>query len=267
VSEAFGLSDTIAVISGGGSGIGNACALTIGKYGARVAVIDKNLAGAEATAATIEANGGRAIALSCDVSEHADIEAAGAAVENEFGLCDVLVNNAAVIRAGALENLSLADWNLLLSVNLTGYFLCAQIFARQMRKKGGGSIIQMASVAAHHPTPIAGAYSVAKAAVQMLSRQMAIEWGKDGIRSNCVNPGLILTPFSKSMYDRPGIKEHRAAMVPAGRIGTPEDVAEAVLFLAGDRSRYINGDEITVDGGLVRNLMGFIPRAGYGSDA
>jgi glucose 1-dehydrogenase len=203
-------------------------------------------------------------AIPCDVSDPAAVVAAAGLVADAFGPCDVLVNNAGMIRPGALADLSLADWNLLLSVNLTGYFLCAQAFGAQMRAAGGGgALVHVASIASHHATPMTGAYSVAKAGVMMLSRQLAIEWGGDGIRSNAVNPGMILTPLSQSMYDRPGVAEARAGAIPAGRIGRPEDVAEAVLFLAGARAAYVTGEEITVDGGFVRNLLNLVPRAGY----
>lgn len=262
--DPYELTGKVSVVTGGGSGIGAACALALAAVGSHVAVLDKSGATARATADAILASGGKAVFIECDVSDKSAVGEAAGEVEARFGRCNVLVNNAGIIRAGSLATLSLDDWNLLLSINLTGYFLCAQAFGAQMRGAGrGGSIVNMASVASNHATPVAGAYSVAKAGVQMLSRQLAIEWGGDGIRSNCVNPGLILTPLSQSMYDRPGIREQREAMVPAGRIGTPEDVAEIVLFLASERSAYINGEEITVDGGMVRNLMSLIPRAGY----
>lgn len=257
------LAGKVAVITGAGSGIGRSCALALAQAGARIAVLDIDAARAADTAADIVTLGGTAMAQRCDVSKKGDIEAAAEALLSEFGPCNVLVNNAAVIRPGALATLSQEDWDLLLSINLTGYFLCAQVFGGQMRSRGGGSIVNVASVASQHATPMAGAYSIAKAGVTMLSRQLAVEWGKDAIRSNCVCPGLILTPFSQSMYERPGIRERREAMVPLGRIGTPDDVAKAVVFLAGDNAAYINGTELTVDGGIVQTLMSLMPRAGY----
>lgn len=263
-TDPYGLTGRVAVVTGGGSGIGRAIAIAFGQAGAKVAILDRGNGGGDVRAA-IEAGGGAAIAISCDVSDKVAVEAAAGDVEGAFGGADILVNNAGMIRAGGLRDLSLADWNGLLSVNLTGYFLCAQIFARQMRSKWSGAIVNISSIASHHATPMAGAYSVAKAGVLMLSRQMAIEWGGDGIRSNCVSPGMILTPLSQAMYDRPGIAERRAETIPGGRIGRPEDIAEAVLFLASDRAAYLTGDEMTVDGGFTRNIMNLIPRAGYDS--
>ena len=185
------------------------------------------------------------------------------AVRARFGDTHILVNNAAMMRPGALATLPLAEWNALLAVNLTGYFLCAQTFGHAMREKREGAIVHMSSVGAEQATPFAGAYSVAKAGVSMLSRLLAVEWGPEGVRSNAVCPGLIYTPLSQSAYERPGITERRASSVPRRRIGRPEDIAEAVLFLASPRADYINGAELVVDGGFTRNMMTLIPRAGY----
>ena len=177
------------------------------------------------------------------------------------GRVDVLVNNAGVGRAGNLGTLALTEWNLVLAVNLTGYFLCARAFGAMMDE--GGAMVHVASIAANHAMPGGGAYAVAKAGVVMLSRQWALEGGPAGIRSNVVSPGLVVTPMSQRFYDDPAATAARSAVVPVGRIATPEDVADAVLFLAGTPSRYVSGDEVVVDGGFTRGLMGLIPRPGY----
>jgi NAD(P)-dependent dehydrogenase (short-subunit alcohol dehydrogenase family) len=180
-----------------------------------------------------------------------------------LGPAEILVNNAGMIRPGSLADLSLADWIAVLGVNLTGFFLCACEFGAQMREAGRGSIVNMASIASTFATPFTGAYSVSKAGVAMLSRQLAVEWGPEGVRSNAVCPGMILTELSQTMYERPGVLEARSAAIPSRRIGLPDDIAEAVLFLASDRSSYLNGAEIAVDGGFTRNLLSLVPRAGY----
>jgi NAD(P)-dependent dehydrogenase (short-subunit alcohol dehydrogenase family) len=261
--DAFGLTGRVCVVTGAASGIGRAIAITLAEAGARIAILDRSAEGGQDALDEIERKGGSGICLACDVSNPTSVAQAAAATLAALGRCDVLVNNAGMIKAGALESLSFEDWNTLLSVNLTGYFLCSQTFGRQMRESGKGALVHIASIAANHATPFSGAYSVAKAGVAMLSRQLAIEWGQYGIRSNVVNPGMILTPLSQSMYDRPGVTERRSEAIPAGRIGRPDDIAQAVLFLASDRAAYINGDEITVDGGFSRMLMNLIPRAGY----
>ena len=258
--DAFGIAGRTAVVTGGGSGIGRAIALALAGQGAAVAVLDRNTEGAQETLAAIVAGGGTGLALGCDVADPHDVGRAADAARARFGDAHILVNNAAMMRPGGLATLPLAEWNALLAVNLTGYFLCAQTFGHAMRE---GAIVHVSSVGAEQATPFAGAYSVAKAGVSMLSRLLAVEWGPEGVRSNVVCPGLIYTPLSQSAYERPGITERRAEAVPRRRIGRPEDIAEAVLFLCSQRADYINGAELVVDGGFTRNMMTLIPRAGY----
>ena len=254
----------VCVVTGAGGGIGRATALALAGAGGRLALLDRSADTLGETMAAVAEAGGEAVAIGCDTSDEASVAAAAAQCRDRLGPCDVLVNNAGILRAGPLETLALSEWNALLSVNLTGYFLCAQAFGRQMRERRAGALVHIASIAGHHATAGGGAYSVAKARVVMLSRQLAVEWGGAGIRSNVVNPGMILTPMSHAFYQQPGATERRSAVIPAGRIGQPEDIARAVLFLASPRSDYISGDEITVDGAYTRNIMSLVPRAGYG---
>jgi NAD(P)-dependent dehydrogenase (short-subunit alcohol dehydrogenase family) len=262
-SDWLGLSGRIAVVTGAGGGVGRAVAASLARAGARVAGIDRDERGLEVTRAELRDVGCEHVIASCDTSNALSVAAASETTEKALGPCSVLVNAAAVLRAGGLENLPLAEWNAVLSVNLTGYFLCAQIFGRQMRKLGRGSLIHVASIAGSHAQAHSGAYSVSKAGVVMLSRQLASEWGPHGIRSNVVSPGMIITPMSQSFYDTPGVTERRTAVVPTRRIGMPQDIADAILFLASDRSSYVNGDEITVDGGYANMLMNLVPRPGF----
>jgi len=132
-----------------------------------------------------------------------------------------------------------------------------------MMQRKSGALVHIASIAASNPQPRSGAYSPSKAAVAMLSRQLALEWGPSGIRSNTVSPGFIRTPMSESFYQAPGIKERREAMLPSRRIGTPQDIADAVLFLASPRASYVNGAELLVDGGLDQVVMELTPRPGF----
>lgn len=130
--------------------------------------------------------------------------------------------------------------------------------------RGRGSLVHVASIAAAHPQGASGVYSASKAAAVMLSRQLATEWGPHGVRSNAVSPGMIRTPMSEPFYTAPGVLEARTAVVPIRRIGRPEDIADAVLFLASDRAAYVSGDELTVDGGFTRVVMDLIARPGHG---
>jgi NAD(P)-dependent dehydrogenase (short-subunit alcohol dehydrogenase family) len=262
-SDWLGLSGRVCVVTGGGGGIGRAVASSLARAGARVAAIDLDERGLEVTRTELLKISGDHVVSRCDTSNAPSVTAASGTIEKSLGSCGVLVNTAAVLRPGGLENLSLAEWNAVLSVNLTGYFLCAQIFGRHMRKLGRGSLVHVASIAGSHAQAQSGAYSVSKAGVIMLSRQFASEWGPQGIRSNVVSPGMVITPMSQSFYDTPGVTERRTAVVPARRIGMPQDIADAILFLASDRSSYVNGDEITVDGGYANMLMNMVPRPGF----
>src|SRR5258708_4548594 len=262
-SDWLGLLGRICVVTGGGGGIGRAVATSLAQAGARAAAIDRDERGLEVTRTELREFGAGHVVTPCDTSSVESVTAAAEAIEKSLGPCSVLVNAAAVLRPGGLDALSLAEWNAVLSVNLTGYFLCAQMFGRQMRKLRRGSLVHIASIAGSNAQGHSGAYSVSKAGVIMLSRQLANEWGPHGIRSNVVSPGLVITPMSQSFYDTPGVTERRTAVVPARRIGMPQDIADAILYLASDRSSYINGDEIMVDGGYANMLMNLVPRPGF----
>ena len=259
----LGLSGRVCVVTGGGGGIGRAVAGSLARAGAHVAAVDLDERGLEVTRTELLELSSGHVVMRCDTSSPESVAAASEAIEKSLGPCGVLVNTAAVLRPGALETLSIAEWNAVLSVNLTGYLICAQAFGRQMRKLGRGSLVHVSSIAGSHAQGQSGAYSVSKAGVIMLSRQLASEWGPQGIRSNVVSPGMVITPMSQSFYDTPGVTERRTAVVPSRRIGMPQDIADAILYLASDRSSYVNGDEIMVDGGYANMLMNLVPRPGF----
>ncbi|WP_043335343.1 SDR family NAD(P)-dependent oxidoreductase [Belnapia moabensis] len=258
----LGLADKIAVVTGAAGGMGRAIAAAFVEAGAAVALLDREKDGLLALEGQLTAAGGRVAAIRCDTGSEASIADAARASADKLGPADILVNNAGILRAGPLATLPLEEWNTLLAVNLTGYLLCAQAFRPQMLGRGG-SLVHIASIAASNPQPRSGGYSPSKAAVAMLSRQLALEWGPDGIRSNVVSPGLIRTPMSESFYQAPGVKERREAILPLRRIGTPQDIADAVIYLASARASYVTGGEILVDGGLDQAIMELTPRPGY----
>jgi NAD(P)-dependent dehydrogenase (short-subunit alcohol dehydrogenase family) len=255
------LAGRVCVVTGAGGGIGRSVAVNLAKAGAQVAALDRDEQGLEKTRAELTSN--HHVIAPCDVSSADSIASAAATVEKTLGPAQVLVNAAAILRSGTLDTLSLAEWNLVLSINLTGYFLCAQIFGAQMRKAKRGSLVHVASIAGSNAQGKSGAYSVSKAGVIMLSRQLASEWGPDGIRSNVVSPGMVITPMSQAFYDTPGVTERRSAVTPMRRIAMPQDIADAVMFLASDRASYVTGDEIIVDGGFTRTIMNLVPRPGH----
>lgn len=255
----LGLEGKTAVITGAGGGIGQALARAFAGQGVRVVLLDRE---EERTAPLAAELGHGAFTIACDLSQAGEIAAAALKVEAEGG-ADILVNNAGILRPGPLESVSQADWSAMLAVNLTGYLAAAQAFGKSMIERGQGALVHVASIAGTQPQPASGAYSASKAAILMLSRQLAYEWGPKGVRSNTVSPGLVRTPLSEAFYSDAEVKARREAMVPLRRIAEPKDMAEAALFLASPRAAYISGQDILVDGGLSQSLMGLVPRPGY----
>ena len=260
----LGLGGKVCAVTGGGSGIGREIALQLADAGAHVAVLDRNEASARQTADEIAKAGGKSAAFTCDVAQAANVTATAAACVRHFGRVDCLVNAAGILAAGNIERLALADWNKVLDVNLTSGFLCAQAFGQDMLRHRSGAIVHVASIAGSEPQAFSGAYSTSKAGLIMLSRQLAFEWGPQGIRNNVVSPGLVRTPLSESFYQVPGVLEKREAVIPVRRIAMPGDIASVVVFLLSPRSGYINGQDIVVDGGYSQTLMSHVPRPGHG---
>ncbi|MFT4115551.1 SDR family NAD(P)-dependent oxidoreductase [Bradyrhizobium sp.] len=256
------LSSDVAVVTGGGAGIGRGIALGLAAVGAHVVVLDRDETGS-AVAAEIRGSGGRAEFFTCDVTSDDSVARVAGEITAKVGRAAILVNNAGTMLPGGLDAVSLADWERILSLNLTGYLRCARVFGEPMLAQGSGAIVHVASISASFPQSYSGAYSASKAGVVMLSRQLAVEWGPQGVRSNVVSPGMIRTPMTEAIYQSPGVHDARRALVPARRIGTPADIADAVVFLASARASYITGEEIVVDGGFTRTIMGVIPRPGF----
>ncbi|HET7678476.1 MAG TPA: SDR family oxidoreductase [Candidatus Limnocylindrales bacterium] len=248
------LDGKVALVTGGGGAIGAATARRLAREGAEVVVADRDAAAATRVAAELASLGPQGLALEVDVSDEASVAAmVGRAVEQR-GRLDVLLNNAGVLLLGAVDELSRTDWDRTLAVNVTGAFLCSKHVIPVMLAGGGGSIIHMSSVSGLVAEPGIAAYCASKGALIMLARQMAVDYARRGIRVNAICPGWIDTPFNDPAIARSGGRDALApfvdAFVPLGRQGTPDEVADAVAFLASDDARLMTGAVLVVDGGL-----------------
>lgn len=256
------LAGRVCVVTGGGSGIGAGSARELAALGASVAVLDRDHKAAAVVAAEIERTGGCAIAIAADVSDGQAVASAANQLLRALGGCQVLVNNAALVGyGGPLMDADMTQWERMLAVNLTGALLCTRAFGRQMIAAGnGGSIVNVASICGHIPLPHGVAYSVGKAGLMMLTRQLAVELAPHRIRCNSVSPGLVRTPATELAYADAGTREARNQMVPTGRVADSTDLANVIAFLASDRAGYVNGQDILVDGALSQTLMGLVPK-------
>lgn len=250
MTDWLGLAGRRAVVTGAGSGIGQAAAVALAAAGVEVIGVDRDTE-------SLRDSGLRA--ETCDISSESAVEA----LAERVGPCDIVVNAAGIIRPGALADVDVADWNALIAVNLTGYLLVSRAFAAGMTTRGNGALVHVASISGTHAQANSGAYSASKAALIVMSQQLALELGPQGIRSNTVSPGMVRTPMTEQYYQAPGVAERRDRAVPIGRVATPDDIADVVVFLASDRSRYVTGADIIVDGGFTTTLMSWVPRPGY----
>jgi NAD(P)-dependent dehydrogenase (short-subunit alcohol dehydrogenase family) len=244
---------TWAVVTGAANGIGAVIAEHAAKAGFSVSAWDIDEAKVSALAERIS----KVTPQHVDV---ADEEAVNAAFDALPEPPTLVVNNAGQVRFGPLLSLSVEDWNTVLRVNLTGTFIVARAAARHMAAVGSGSIVNVASINGVAVAPRAGAYTAGKAAVVKLTEQMALEWSDHGIRVNAVSPGLIDAGMSEPIYSDPETRRVRIAHVPMRRLGSAEDVADAVMFLASPQASYITGQNIVVDGGITKAALARLPR-------
>ena len=243
----------VAVVTGAGSGIGCEIAVRLAEMGAAIAVLDKNAEAGHATSATIQDMGGRSIAIRCDVTSDSECQSAVEETMAAYGRIDILCNNAGIIVRKDTLALEEAEWDAVLAVTLKSVYLLSRHVIPVMVRNGGGTIINTGSGWSLKGGPKAVAYCAAKGGVLNLTRAMAIDHGRHNIRVNCVCPGDIDTPMLASECRQLGEKPEQfmkeAAHRPLARVGTPADVADAVLFLASDMSKWITGSYLVVDGG------------------
>jgi glucose 1-dehydrogenase len=248
------LDGKVALVTGDGSGIGYAIAERFAHEGAGVA-IDYLGHGEEAKtlARDLNAAGAEAAAFEADVTDAAAVDALVAQVVERFGRLDVLVNNAGIEKTQPLLEIDEASWDRTLAVDLKAPFLCLQASARRMKESGGGSIVNISSIHEDFPFPSYTPYVAAKGGLRMLMRNAALELAPMGIRVNNIAPGAIATPINAATLADPAKMRRLQEIVPLQRMGSPEEVAEAALFLASDRSSYVTGSTYFVDGGIVRH--------------
>jgi meso-butanediol dehydrogenase / (S,S)-butanediol dehydrogenase / diacetyl reductase len=247
------LKDKVCIVTGGGSGIGRATALLFAAEGARLAVVDKIAARAESVAAECNSKA-QAIAVDADVASAPAVKQMLERTAARFGRIDVLVNNAGYGIAGSVVDTDESAWDALMAVNVRGVFLCSKYAIPLMKANGGGVIVNTASVVANVGIANRAAYCASKGAVAALTRAIAIDHVRDGIRCNAVAPGTIDTPYFDDILrgsaDAEATRNALAARQLMGRLGTPEEIAAGILFLASDESRFATGTILTLDGGM-----------------
>jgi 3-oxoacyl-[acyl-carrier protein] reductase len=249
------LYDKNAIVTGGARGMGFAIAKALYQEGSRVAILDIDEKGVAEAAKQLDEKLDRVIGRKIDVTKRSDVQSFVQEMKGRWGRVDILVNNAggALNTPFVLEEIQEKDWNLVLDVNLKGAFLCCQAVIPEMVRQRGGVIVNISALAGHWRASLAGVqYTAAKAGVEGLTRQLAYDWGKAGIRVNAVAPTVTMTGDRiQSLWDNKSEEEKKKVLsnIPLGRLGTPEEVASVVVFLASDESSYITGITIDVSGG------------------
>ncbi len=248
----FDLTDKVALITGGSRGIGLAIAQAYAAAGAKVVISSRKQADLDSAAAEIQANGGTALAIAAHTGDNAAIQAVVDKATAEFGGIDIVVNNAATNpHFGPVMTADDSHWDKILDVNVKGYFRVVKACLPAFKARGGGKVINMASVAGKEPQPLMGVYSVSKAAVIMLTEVMAAELASDNIQVNAIAPGFVKTKFSGVLWQNQQIHDLTVGAVPQKRMAMPEELSGIALYLASNASSYTTGATIVVDGGLL----------------
>jgi len=248
------LSGKVALITGGGTGIGKAIALAFAREGAGVTVAGRRLEKLREVASEVQKAGGKGLAMECDVTNAGDVERAVKGTVERFGRLNVLVNNAGTLHVSTVEGISEEEWDHMMTVNVKGPFLTSRAVLPEFRKCGGGAIVNIGSVLGLFAVKDRAAYSASKGAVTMLTKSMALDHAHEKIRVNCICPSVVETDLVKGVFDETEKGQvrlkARLATIPLGRLGKPEDVAAMAVYLASDESSWLTGAAIPLDGGV-----------------
>jgi len=248
------LSGKVALITGGGTGIGRAIALAFAREGASVSVAGRRLEKLREVISEIQKQGGAGLAMECDVTRGRDVERAVKGTVERFGRLNVLVNNAGMLHVSTVEGISEEEWDRVITVNVKGPFLMSRAVLPEFRKCGGGAIVNIGSVLGLVAVKDRAAYCASKGGVTMLTKAMALDHAHEKIRVNCICPSVVETDLVKGVFDASeqgqALRKVRIATTPLGRLGRPEDVAELAVFLASEESSWLTGAAIPLDGGL-----------------
>jgi gluconate 5-dehydrogenase len=249
--DLFRLDGTAAIVTGAAGGLGSAIARGLAEAGAAVVVADFNEAGAKAAAEKLVAAGHRALAVGVDVADSGSVERMVEQAETRLGPVDVLVNSAGITHRGAAAEFPEAQWRRILDVNLTGVFLPSQILGRRMLERRRGRIVNLASIAGEIGLQGTVAYCAAKGGVVMLTRALAVEWAPHGVRVNAIAPSWFATNLGDLIHREPNYAERAMRRVPMGRMGAPDELIGAAVFLASEASAMVTGHVLAVDGGTL----------------
>lgn len=252
--EMFDLTGRVAIVTGGSRGIGEAIAMALAEFGAKVVLSSRKIEGLNAVKEKIEAAGGEAICIPAHMGKPESLKEVVDGALEAFGTIDILVNNAATNPVfGPLNQSEERAWDQIVNVNMKGIFFLTLMVGQVMLEKGRGSIINISSEAGVKPTPMLGMYSVSKAGLDMITKAFALEWGSQGVRVNGVAPGLVKTHFSQALWANEDILKVATARTPMGRMAQPEEMAGLVVYLASDAASYITGVTVLADGGGLLN--------------